>query len=195
MCYYGVVNAVKGRMRLTEKENKFDSEEKNEELEENQATSDTEEKSDSEVAELKQKFEELEDQNLRLQAEIQNMSRRNKKEREAAVRYRSQDLGKEMLPVLDNLERALDTEVTDEAGESLKQGLEMVLESFYRALNSAGIEEIEAEGEPFDPNFHEAYAQVPAEDGQESGHVAQVYEKGYKLHDRVLRAAKVTVTE
>lgn len=195
MCYYGVVNAVKGRMRLTEKENKFDSEEKNEELEENQATSETEEKSDSEVAELKQKFEELEDQNLRLQAEIQNMRRRNKKEREAAVRYRSQDLGKEMLPVLDNLERALDTEVTDEAGESLKQGLEMVLESFYRALNSAGIEEIEAEGEPFDPNFHEAYAQVPAEDGQESGHVAQVYEKGYKLHDRVLRAAKVTVTE
>ena len=185
----------KGRMRLTEKEKKFDSEQENEELEENQATSGIEETSDSEVSELKQKLEELEDQNLRLQAEIQNMSRRNKKEREAAVRYRSQDLGKEMLPVLDNLERALDTEVTDEAGESLKQGLEMVLESFYRALNSAGIEEIEAEGEPFDPNFHEAYAQVPAEDGQESGHVAQVYEKGYKLHDRVLRAAKVTVTE
>ena len=71
----------------------------------------------------------------------------------------------------------------------------MVLESFYRALTSVGIEEIEAEGKPFDPNFHEAYAQVPAEEGQESGVVAQVYEKGYKLHDRVLRAAKVTVTE
>ena len=185
----------KGRMRLTEKEKKFDSEQENEELEENQATSGIEETSDSEVSELKQKLEELEDQNLRLQAEIQNMSRRNKKEREAAVRYRSQDLGKEMLPVLDNLERALDTEVSDEAGKSLKQGLEMVLDSFYRALASAGIEEIKAEGEPFDPNFHEAYAQVPAEEGQESGHVAQVYEKGYKLHDRVLRAAKVTVTE
>src|SRR5699024_12162556 len=96
-----------------------------------------------------------------------------------------------MLPVLDNLERALDTEVSGEAGKSLKQGLEMVLDSFYRALTSAGIEEIKAEGEQFDPNFHEAYAQVPAEDGQESGRVAQVYEKGYKLHDRVLRAAKV----
>lgn len=185
----------KGRMRLTEKEKKIDSEQENEELEENQATPKIEETSDSEVSELKQKLEELEDQNLRLQAEIQNMSRRNKKEREAAVRYRSQDLGKEMLPVLDNLERALDTEVSDEAGKSLKQGLEMVLDSFYRALASAGIEEIKAEGEPFDPNFHEAYAQVPAEEGQESGHVAQVYEKGYKLHDRVLRAAKVTVTE
>lgn len=182
----------KGRIRLAEKENNFEQE--TEKFEE-EVTSEAETSSESEVAELKQKLEDLEDQNLRLQAEIQNMRRRNKKEREDAVRYRSQDLGKEILPVLDNLERALETEVSDEAGKSLKQGVEMVLESFYRAINSVGIEEVEAEGKPFDPNFHEAYAQVPAEEGQESGVVAQVFEKGYKLHDRVLRAAKVTVTE
>lgn len=179
-------------MRLTEKENNLEQE--NENLEE-EIASETESSLEQEVIDLKQKQEELEDQNLRLQAEIQNMRRRNKNEREAAVRYRSQDLAKEILPVLDNLERALETEVTDAAGESLKHGVELVLASFYRALDAVNVKEIEAEGQPFDPNFHEAYAQVPAQDGQESGMVAQVYEKGYKLHDRVLRAAKVTVTE
>lgn len=148
-----------------------------------------------EVAELQEKIEELEDQSLRLQAEIQNMRRRNQKDREQSARYRSQDLAKEILPAMDNLERALAIEVTDEAGKSLKQGIEMVLASFERALTATNVEEIEAEGKPFDPNFHEALAQVPAEEGQESGIVTEVYEKGYKLHDRVLRAAKVIVTE
>ena len=159
---------------------------------------DSEEMAESEadeMAELQEKIEELEDQNLRLQAEIQNMRRRNQKDREESARYRSQDLAKEILPVMDNLQRALEIKVTDEAGENLKQGIEMVLASFERALTSSNVEEIEAEGKAFDPNFHEALAQVPAEEGQESGIVAEVYEKGYKLHDRVLRAAKVIVTE
>lgn len=148
-----------------------------------------------EVTKLQEKIEELEDQSLRLQAEIQNMRRRNQKDRELSARYQSQDLAKEILPVMDNLERALDTEVTDEAGKNLKQGVEMVLTSFKSALESAKVEEIVAEGKEFDPNFQEAIAQVPAEEGQESGVVTKVYEKGYKLHDRVLRAAKVIVTE
>lgn len=144
---------------------------------------------------FEKKIQELEDQNLRLQAEIQNMRRRHQTSREEAARYRAQDLAKEVLPVLDNLERALQTEVTDEAGQSLKQGVEMVLESFKRALTNAKVMEIEAEGKTFDPNFHEALAQIPATEGQESGIVVEVYEKGYMLHDRVLRAAKVIVTE
>lgn len=144
---------------------------------------------------FEKKIQELEDQNLRLQAEIQNMRRRHQTNREEAARYRAQDLAKEVLPVLDNLERALQTEVTDEAGQSLKQGVEMVLESFKRALTNAKVTEIEAEGKTFDPNFHEALAQIPATEGQESGIVVEVYEKGYMLHDRVLRAAKVIVTE
>lgn len=176
-------------MRLTEKEKNFEQD--TEAFEEVKSETTLE----ADFQELTQKFEELEDQNLRLQAEIQNMHRRNRKDREEATRYRSQDLAKEILPVLDNLERALQTEVTDEAGKSLKQGIEMVLVGFHRALEAVGVEEIEAEGKLFDPNFHEAYAQVPAEEGQESGTVAQVYEKGYKLHDRVLRASKVTVVE
>lgn len=148
-----------------------------------------------EVSALKEQVDELEDKYLRVNAELQNIVRRNKETREQLIRYRSQDLGKDILPVIDNLERALDTEVSDEAGQSLKQGVQMVLDSFVRALEANGIEEIDSEGQPFDPNFHEAYAQVPAEEGQESGVVAQVYEKGYKLHDRVLRASKVAVTQ
>jgi molecular chaperone GrpE len=177
---------------LTDKEKDFSQED---EWTEEESTSEADVEIEAEVEELKQKIEDMEDQSLRLQAEIQNMRRRNQKERELATRYRSQDLAKEILPVIDNLERALETEVTGEGGKNLKQGVQMVLESFYRALENVGVEEVEAEGQPFDPNFHEAYAQVPAEDGQESGVVAEVFEKGYKLHDRVLRAAKVTVTE
>lgn len=172
---------------------KLSEDEKNVELA--ASKEETEEIEVDEVAELQEKIEELEDQSLRLQAEIQNMRRRNQKDREQAARYRSQDLAKEILPAMDNLERALEIEVTDEAGQSLKQGIEMVLASFERALTASNVEEIEAEGKVFDPNFHEALAQVPAEEGQESGIVTEVYEKGYKLHDRVLRAAKVIVTE
>lgn len=148
-----------------------------------------------ELEETKAKFDDIQDQYLRLQAELQNIQRRNQREREIATRYRSQDLAKKMLPVLDNLERALSIEVEDEAGKNLKKGIEMVLESFNQALTDEGIEVINAEGQPFDPTIHEAYTQVPAKEGQESGTVAQVFEKGYKLHDRILRAAKVVVTE
>lgn len=167
--------------------------EKEETLEEEIVSETTEPVENTEGSELTQKIEELEDQNLRLQAELQNIIRRNKKDRELATRYRAQDLAKDILPVMDNLERALEN--ADDASESLKQGVQMVLDGFKRAFDANGIEVIDAEGQPFDPNFHEAYAQVPAEDGQDSNVVAQVYEKGYKLYDRVLRAAKVTVTQ
>lgn len=177
---------------MTDKEKDFSQEE---EWTEEESASETDVKIEDEVEELKQKIEDMEDQSLRLQAEIQNIRRRNEKERKTATRYRSQDLAKEILPVIDNLERALQTEVNGEGGKNLKQGVQMVLDSFYRALESVGVEQIDAEGQPFDPNFHEAYAQVPAEEGQGSGIVAEVYEKGYKLHDRVLRASKVTITE
>ena len=175
---------------MTDKEKEF---EKDETLEEEIQSETTEDTAVDEVSELNKKIDELEDQNLRLQAELQNIIRRNKKDRELSTRYRAQDLAKDILPVKDNLERALEN--ADEANEGLTQGVQMVLDGFNRAFEANDIEEIEAEGQPIDPNFHEAYAQVPAEDGQESGVVAQVYEKGYKLHDRVLRAAKVTVTQ
>lgn len=149
----------------------------------------------AEVEELKTENSELSDRVLRLQAEIQNLQRRNTKNREELLRFRSQDLAKDVIPSIDNLERALQIEVEDEAGLNLKKGLEMVLNSLLQALANNHVEIIDPKGELFDPNYHEAYTQLPAQDGQTSGEVAKVFEKGYKLHDRVLRAAKVAVVQ
>ncbi|MBM7711370.1 nucleotide exchange factor GrpE [Enterococcus xiangfangensis] len=149
----------------------------------------------SEVEELTSKFNEMEDKFLRARAEIANMSNRNKNEREQLVRYRSQDLGKKLLPAIDNLERALATEVTDEQATSLKKGVEMVLESLTVALKEEGITEIPAEGESFDPNLHQAVQTVPAEADVKPETIVNVLQKGYQLHDRVLRPAMVIVAQ
>ncbi|WEG72748.1 nucleotide exchange factor GrpE [Vagococcus intermedius] len=144
---------------------------------------------------LQEQLSEMEDKFLRAQAEIANMRNRNIKDREAAAKYRSQDLGKELLPAIDNLERALAIEVTDEQGESLKKGIEMVMESVLHAMKSAGIEEISAMGEIFDPNLHQAVQTAPVEGNQKSDEIINVLQKGYILHDRVLRPSMVIVAQ
>lgn len=161
--------------------------------EESSGSSELEEKQ-KELEEKQKELDDLTDRYYRLQAELANIRRRNQRDREELLRYSSQSLAKELLPALDNIERALSIEVDTEAGENLKKGIEMVYNSLQQALEKEGIEVIDPVGEPFDPNYHEAYTQVPANEGQDSNEVAQVFEKGYKLHDRVLRAAKVSVT-
>lgn len=110
---------------------------------------------------LQAKVEELEDQYLRARAEIANITNRNRNEREQLQKYRSQDLAKKLFPAIDNLERAMATEVSNEQGVSLKKGVEMVLESMHHALKEEGIEEIKASGEAFDPNLHQAVQTIP----------------------------------
>lgn len=95
-----------------------------------------------EIVNLKADLEEMEDKFLRARAEIANMANRGKNEREQLQKYRSQDLAKKLLPSIDNLERALATEVSDEQGASLKKGVEMVLEGVRFALKEEGIEKI-----------------------------------------------------
>lgn len=181
------------------KEEKHEVEEELEEVESTDTGSTETEEIDipeiSEVEELTGKFNEMEDKFLRARAEIANMSNRNKNEREQLVRYRSQDLGKKLLPAIDNLERALATEVTDDQGASLKKGVEMVLESLNVALKEEGITEIKAEGEAFDPNLHQAVQTVPADDDHKADTIVNVLQKGYQLHDRVLRPAMVIVAQ
>jgi len=181
------------------KEEKHEVEEELEEVESTDTSSTETEEIDipeiSEVEELTGKFNEMEDKFLRARAEIANMSNRNKNEREQLVRYRSQDLGKKLLPAIDNLERALATEVTDDQGASLKKGVEMVLESLNVALKEEGITEIKAEGEAFDPNLHQAVQTVPADDDHKADTIVNVLQKGYQLHDRVLRPAMVIVAQ
>ena len=99
-----------------------------------------------------------------------------------------------ILPVLDNLERALQVEVNEESAKAIKTGVEMVEKQLREVLEKLGVEEIEALGKEFDPNLHNAVMQEEAEEGQESGIVKEVLMKGYKTKDRVLRHSMVKVT-
>lgn len=163
-------------------------------IESDEQSTEEESSGSSELEEKQKELDDMTDRYYRLQAELANIRRRNQRDREDLLRYSSQSLAKELLPALDNIERALSIEVDTEAGENLKKGIEMVYNSLQQAFEKEGIEVIDPVGEPFDPNYHEAYTQVPANEDQGSNEVAQVFEKGYKLHDRVLRAAKVSVT-
>ena len=152
-----------------------------------QAESANPEKSELELA--NERAEDFENKYLRAHAEMQNIQRRANEERQQLQRYRSQDLAKAILPSIDNLERALAVEgLTDD----VKKGLEMVQESLIHALKEEGIEEIPADG-AFDHNYHMAIQTVPADDEHPADTIAQVFQKGYKLHDRILRPAMVVV--
>ncbi|MGT2800388.1 nucleotide exchange factor GrpE [Streptococcus marmotae] len=166
---------------------------KEEQLEEMEGTEEvvqeeaTQEKSELELA--NERAEDFENKYLRAVAEMQNIQRRSSEERQTLQRYRSQDLAKAILPSLDNLERALAVEgLTDD----VKKGLEMVQESLIQALKDEGIEEVAVDG-AFDPNFHMAIQTMPADDEHPADTIAQVFQKGYKLHERVLRPAMVVV--
>ncbi|MFD1672856.1 nucleotide exchange factor GrpE [Agrilactobacillus yilanensis] len=148
-----------------------------------------------EIETLKAKNDALDDQFLRAQAEIRNMSNRFKKEREQLLKYDGQRLAKDILPGLDNLERALTVEVTDESGQQLKKGIEMVHQAMNSALKDNNITEIAALNEKFDPNLHQAVQTIPKQPDQEADTVVQILQRGYMLKDRVLRPAMVIVAQ
>jgi len=136
---------------------------------------------------------ELYDRMARTQAEYENFKRRTLKERSEERKYKAESLANELLPVLDNFERALQVETT-EGNKQLYEGISMVYNQFKEALASQGIEEIEAEGKPFDPNLHHAVMQVE-EASEESNIVLEQLQKGYKLNDRVIRPTMVKVNK
>lgn len=147
------------------------------------------------LAELEAKNDALEDQILRLQAEIANMKRTNAKDRQDLAKYRSQKLATSMLEVVDNLERALQSETNSDDAKALKKGVEMVLSQLQNAFESENIKVIDPMGEKFDPNFHQAVSVMEAEEGQDSDVVINVLQKGYLLHERVIRPAMVIVSQ
>ncbi|WP_409282377.1 nucleotide exchange factor GrpE [Pediococcus pentosaceus] len=136
--------------------------------------------------------DELSDKYIRAQAEIVNMRRRNEKEQASLIKYDGQKLAKAILPALDNLERAL---AVESASEQLQKGVEMVQTDLLKALKENHVAEIEAEGQAFDPNMHQAVQTVPADDDHPADTVVQVLQKGYILKDRVLRPAMVIVAQ
>lgn len=151
-----------------------------------QDTTEAPEKSELDLA--NERAEDFENKYLRAHAEMQNIQRRANEERQSLQRYRSQDLAKKIIPSLDNLERAFGVEGLT---EDVKKGIEMVQESLVQALKEEGIEEVPMEN--FDHNFHMAVQTLPADDEHPADTIAQVFQKGYQLHERLLRPAMVVV--
>lgn len=153
-----------------------------------------EQKLQEEIAALQARVEEEEAKYLRLLADMDNMRRRQATEREAAQKYRAQALLTDLLPVLDNFERALQVEATTEETASIVKGVDMVYRSLLEAVKKEGLEVIPAEGEAFDPNVHQAVMQE-ADADKASGIVLREMQKGYQLKDRVIRPSMVSVNE
>ncbi|MGB6407883.1 MAG: nucleotide exchange factor GrpE [Planococcus donghaensis] len=147
-----------------------------------------------EVEKLRKQLEAEQNKYLRLLADYDNFKRRTQKDKELANKFRSQSLLADLLPVLDNFERAMSATTKSEESASLLKGIEMVQKSLLEAVNREGLEEIKSVGEQFDPNFHQAVMQEK-DDSAEPGVVLQELQKGYILKDRVLRPAMVKVNE
>ena len=151
--------------------------------------------SEAELAALRAELAELNDRHLRLMADFDNTRRRQLREREESVRYGHQNLVKDLLYSVDNLERAVDHARTGGQNdlEGLLQGIDLVHRELLSALARHGVTEVEAAGLPFDPGLHEALAQVP-DATVPANTVVQVYLRGYRLRDRVIRPAQVVVS-
>ncbi len=131
---------------------------------------------------------------VRERADLENLKRRSAKERQDAVRYGNESLLRDLLPVVDNLERALGAAGGGGNGKSLVDGVELVLKAFMDTLQRNGVERVPAKGAPFDPAVHEAvaYVESPSHPAQQ---VIEEHQAGYRLNDRLLRPAMVTVSK
>jgi molecular chaperone GrpE len=129
-------------------------------------------------------------QYLRMAADFENYRKRAARERQEAIKYASEGVLQKLMPVIDNLDMAINS--AGASPESLRTGIMMIFNQLKTVLSESGLEEINAQGQPFNPNWHEAVAQ---EDSSEvpDGHVIRQVRKGYKLRDRLLRPASVVV--
>ena len=149
----------------------------------------------TEIEELKRTAEEHYQRYLRTQADFDNFRRRSRQEKEEFAKYASQKLIEGLLPIVDNFERAVAASREQQDFESLAKGVEMIRRQLAQLLEGEGLQAIEAIGQPFNPELHQAIMQVEAEDGQGSGIVVEELQKGYILKDRVIRPSMVKVTE
>jgi molecular chaperone GrpE len=129
-------------------------------------------------------------------ADFDNFRKRAAREKQDAIKYANESLITKLLPVLDSFEAALiaASDAKDETAEALRTGVAMVLQQLKSVLAEAGVEEVDATGQAFDPNWHEAVSQQESAETPE-GHVLQQLRRGYKLRDRLLRPASVIVAK
>ena len=169
-------------------------EENNEELKKTETSEEVKEenincKEDTELNKIKTDLEETTDRLKWLMAEFDNFKKRSAKEREGLYNSLLADIISSFLPVVDNLEKAVNSNTED---EGYKQGVELVLKQFTDVLSSLGVKEIETNGTAFNPEYHEAVSSVQDENLGEK-EIKETYRKGYKIGDRVIRHAMVVV--
>ena len=145
---------------------------------------------ESEIAKMKQERDALYDRMARLQAEFDNFRKRQSKENQDFRDYALTNAIQTLLPILDSLDRALQTQPE---GQEFRKGVELIDRQFHDALSKLGVEPLEAKGQPFDPNVHQAIQMVESKDVPEN-HVVDELQRGYKIKDRLLRPAMVTVS-
>ena len=141
---------------------------------------------DGELKALNEKY-------LRLAAEFENYKRLAQRDQRDQIRFGNEQLLKELLPVVDNLERAIKAAKESKTAQGLVQGVELTLKQLQAVLGKFGVQSIPTMGHPFDPSGHQAVASVPSTQVPDQ-HVVEEFQRGYRLHDRILRPAMVTVS-
>ena len=180
-----------------DKENKNEHEKEQEEnvnkneenAQESKSANNKEKELNEQISKLKDELEDIKDRHTRLIAEFDNLKKRSAKEREGLYNSIIGDIISSLLPVIDNLEKATEADSKD---EEYKKGIELVLKQFKDVLNANGVKEIEAVGQPFDPELHEAVSMIQDENLGEKI-VAQEYRKGYMIGNKVIRHSMVVV--
>lgn len=147
-----------------------------------------------ELEQVKSEAKKKHDQLLRTAAEFENYKKRINKEFEVLTKRANEELIVKLLPILDNFERALDHSQTKQSYEALQEGINMVFKQLKETLEKEGLQRIEADGKPFDPNFHEAVMQTESR-AHKPNIVVEELEKGYLLNGKVIRPAKVVVNK
>lgn len=161
--------------------------------EQDHETNDQQETEQDPVQELEKKYNELNDKYLRLYSDFDNFRKRTIKEKGDLISSASGDIMKELVGVLDDFERAIQSNENSEDPEALKEGFHLIYNKFKNILTQKGLKPMESKGELFDIDHHEAVTNIPAQEEEDKGKVMDVIEKGYFLNDKVLRYAKVVV--
>ena len=154
-----------------------------------------EQKLEKELEEAKKTIEEQKDKYLRLSAEFDNYRKRTMKEKAELIKNGGEKAISAILPILDDLERALQNMQKADDVKAMYEGIDLISQKFHKVLSQEGLQKMDPVGETFDTDYHEAIALVPAPDESQKGKVLDCVQTGYKLNDKVIRHAKVVVAQ
>lgn len=163
------------------------------EKEEKQEEKHTSSPDGDELSQFKKENSELKDKFLRLAAEFDNYKKRTLKEKIEMMKTAATDTVSALLPVLDDFDRAKRNADSENSAETFSEGVSLVYQKLYNVLKQKGLQPMETDGQPFDPEYHEAITEIPAPTDDLKGKVVDTVEKGYTLNDKIIRHAKVVV--